>query len=304
MAADRKNPLWSALMQYEAIDHVVLATESVAGARKTFERLGFWTSPVGDHAEAGLEMSSLAAGGPDNFFLIILAGVVDEQQAARSPLGRMALAARTQGDGLFDVGLQVSDLDRAVKELRDKGAGIEIVEMDGLEGTRIALLDVQAKAGVPLSLVQYSQTAAELHAVFEKAGALAHALSLTRLDHLASSPQDYDGATRYWNETLGIPTWGELVGGSGNKIRQMQIGDAIIELIGAAGAESPVRSRRPGLSSMTAFEVPDLDAAVGVARSRGFSVSDPVIGSLPGTRVARIPADELCGLGLQLLQYV
>jgi hypothetical protein len=55
---------------------------------------------------------------------------------------------------------------------------------------------------------------------------------------------------------------------------------------------------------MTAFEVPDLDAAVRVARAAGFTISDPARGPLPGTNVSRIPAEELAGLGLQLLQYV
>jgi hypothetical protein len=55
---------------------------------------------------------------------------------------------------------------------------------------------------------------------------------------------------------------------------------------------------------MVAWEVDDLDAAVSLARDRGFTPSDPTLGILPGTRTATIPAAELAGVGMQLLEYV
>jgi hypothetical protein len=56
--------------------------------------------------------------------------------------------------------------------------------------------------------------------------------------------------------------------------------------------------------SLASWEVPDLEAAVRQAREAGFTVSDPVIGALPGTRIAMIPPQELGGMTMQLLQYV
>jgi hypothetical protein len=84
----------------------------------------------------------------------------------------------------------------------------------------------------------------------------------------------------------------------------MKIGDAIVELLGPDSPESPLASRPPGLSSMAAWEVGDLDAAVALARERGFTPSEPATGVLPGTRVATIPGAELSGVGMQLLEYV
>ena len=55
---------------------------------------------------------------------------------------------------------------------------------------------------------------------------------------------------------------------------------------------------------MVAWEVASLDDAVSLARERGFTVPDPNPGILPGTRVATIPATELAGVGMQLLEYV
>ena len=48
----------------------------------------------------------------------------------------------------------------------------------------------------------------------------------------------------------------------------------------------------------------NLDDAVSTARDLGFSPNDPAKGVLPGTRVATIPAAEMSGVGMQLLEYV
>ena len=87
-------------------------------------------------------------------------------------------------------------------------------------------------------------------------------------------------------------------------IRQLRIGGAVLELLGAASAESPIRQRTPGLVSMASWETADLDAAVSQARAGGFTPSDPAAGPLPGTRISTIPAIELAGVNMQLLQYV
>ena len=55
---------------------------------------------------------------------------------------------------------------------------------------------------------------------------------------------------------------------------------------------------------MVAFEVDGLNDAVTLARDRGFTVTDPSDGVLPGTRTATIPADQLSGMAMQLLEYV
>ena len=41
---------------------------------------------------------------------------------------------------------------------------------------------------------------------------------------------------------------------------------------------------------MASWEVRNLDAVVGQARSAGFTVSDAAVGPLPGTRIATIQA--------------
>ena len=137
----------------------------------------------------------------------------------------------------------------------------------------------------------------------EYLGGRSHALPLKRLDHLAAVAPDLERSCRFWEEVLGVPTVGEVVSPT-TVVRQLRIGDAIFELLGPASPDSPIRQRPPGLSSSCSFEVADLEAAVAHARAAGFDVPDPRIGTLPGTIVSTIPAAEMSGLNVQLLQYV
>ncbi|MGH2604038.1 MAG: VOC family protein, partial [Dehalococcoidia bacterium] len=159
------------------------------------------------------------------------------------------------------------------------------------------------QAVTELRLIHYPEPGPERHARHQAAGLFNHTFPLKRLDHLAAIAPDLETATRFWTETLGVPVAGE-VRSPAAIIRQMRIGDAIFELLGPATPDSPIATRPPGLISMAAFEVPDLDAAVAQARAAGFTPSEPAAGVLPGTRTATIPPAELAGMAMQLLQYV
>jgi catechol 2,3-dioxygenase-like lactoylglutathione lyase family enzyme len=130
-----------------------------------------------------------------------------------------------------------------------------------------------------------------------------HAFPLKRLDHLAAVAHDLDAKCRFWEDVLGVPVTGE-VRTPMMVIRQLKIGDAIFELLGPSGPDSPIHRRPAGLVSMAAWEVDDLPAAVARARAAGFTVPDPAAGVLPRTRTATIPASELGGVAMQLLQYI
>jgi catechol 2,3-dioxygenase-like lactoylglutathione lyase family enzyme len=159
----------------------------------------------------------------------------------------------------------------------------------------MAWLPLSDQAGTDLVLVR--------HATAVQAGLLDHAFPLRRLDHLAVVAHDLEGRTRFWAEVLGVPVAGEVVTPA-MVIRQLRVGDGVLELLGPASPDGPLRQRPPGLVSMASWEVPDLDAAVAQAWAAGFSVPDPAAGVLPGTRVATVPGAELAGVNLQMLQYV
>ena len=131
-----------------------------------------------------------------------------------------------------------------------------------------------------------------------------HTFPLRRLDHLAAITPDLEGPSHVWTTMLGVPIIGEVhVADPRMTVRQLGIGDAIFELLGDPTPSGQLRQRPFGLLSMASWEVADLDGAVAQARAAGFTVSEPTIGALPGTRIATIPAEELAGLRMQLLQY-
>jgi catechol 2,3-dioxygenase-like lactoylglutathione lyase family enzyme len=124
-----------------------------------------------------------------------------------------------------------------------------------------------------------------------------------RIDHLAILPADLDAATRYWVEVLGVPMHAQIDTAT-LVIRQMKVGDVIVELLAPAGPESHLTGMAPGTRPMIACEVDDVAACVGLARERGFTIPDPAPGFLPGTLTATIAATEVGGFAIQLLQYV
>ena len=170
-------------------------------------------------------------------------------------------------------------------------------------GNEMAWLPLHEQAGTDLVLVRHGQTPEQRQAAATAHGLLAHSFPLKRLDHLAIVTHDLEAKTRFWAEVLGVPVAGEVTTPT-MVIRQLRIGDAVLELLGAASPDSPLRQRPPGLVGMASWEVDDLDVAVRQARGAGFTVPDPAPGPLPGTRIATIPGSELAGINMQLLEYV
>jgi hypothetical protein len=162
---------------------------------------------------------------------------------------------------LFAVALRVADLDAALGELEAKA----------IQATRFrdgdadaAWLPLRETAGTDVVLVQHSRTAQDRHADAVRAGLLDHSFPLRRLDHLAAVTHDLDEKTRFWAEVLGVPAAGEVVTPA-MVIRQLRMGDAVLELLGPASAESPIWKRQPGLVGMASWEVAGLDSLVALA---------------------------------------
>jgi catechol 2,3-dioxygenase-like lactoylglutathione lyase family enzyme len=162
-------------------------------------------------------------------------------------------------------------------------------------GEDMAWLPLDEKAGTDLVLVGQGEAVR-----FDPPG---HSFPLRRLDHLAAITHDLEEKTRFWSEVFGVPVAGEVVTPA-MVVRQLRVGDAVLELLGPATEDSPVWKRPPGLVSMVSWEVASLDGAVREARRAGFAVPEPAAGVLPGTRIATIPGTGLAGVNMQLLEYV
>lgn len=296
---------YNAAVLYHRIDHVILPVPSLERAAEPFERLGLTLTPPTRHAGRGTENRAFFVGEPESEFYVELLGIADEPEARRTR-GDAAVNAWAPGGGLSGIALAVPDMAAALRALAEHGVQREAIAVTATDGRPIgaaAELGIADRAMTEIVLIQYPESPADRHARHEAAGLLDHRFPLARLDHLAAVAPDLDAATRFWTDTLGVPVAGEIRTPV-MIIRQMRIGDAVFELLGPATPDSPIASRPPGIVSMAAFEVPDLDAAVAQARAAGFTPSEPAPGVLPGTRTATIPAVELGGIAIQLLQYV
>jgi catechol 2,3-dioxygenase-like lactoylglutathione lyase family enzyme len=208
--------------------------------------------------------------------------------------------------GLSTMVLRTSDLPATLGELARRGVSAVAQAVRNSDGEKLcdfALLPDLPDAATRLGVIHYARSQAERHARFLETGALAHDLPLKRLDHLAAVAPDLDRSTRFWTDVLGVPLAGEVTTPT-TVIRQHRLGDAVFELLGPAGPDSPIRQRAPGLASMCSFEVDDLPAVVEQLRASGFTLPDAAPGSLPGTRTSTVPREQTGGLNLQLLQYV
>ena len=291
-------------MLYERIDHLIFHVASVEEAAAPYERLGLTLTPRLRHRGGTENRVFFVGAGESNEFYVELLSIADAAEFRAARGGDLP-------DGLLDgsappaLMLRVSDLSGAGDELSGRGirpSTREVFAEDGRKICDVAELEGTERGGVHVRLIQYAEAAGR-YARHAAAGYLSHALPLKRLDHLAAVAPDLEQTTRFWTDTLGVAVTGEITTPA-MIIRQLKIGDAILELLGPATPDSPIRQRPPGLVRMAACEVGDLEAAVRAARAAGFNPPDPATGVLPGTRTSTIPAAELGGMAMQLLQYV
>ncbi len=279
-----------------------MAVPEVRSAALPYHQLGLRV--VLDPVAKGSPTGMICLGGQKNLLLVQLMdqASLPPEHPLTTPLHDALSASRV----LFAVVLRVHDLESTLRRLVAKGVSAvahTLLIEDGSKLTDIAWLPLQARAGTDLVLVQPVATMEQQHSAAQQFGGLNHTFPVRRLDHLAAVTHDLEATTRFWVEVLGIPLAGEVTT-STMIIRQFTIGDAKMELLGPAGPTSPIWQRQPGLVSLASWEVADLAATVDQVRQAGLSVSEPSTGVLPGTRIALIPATQLSGVAMQLLEYV
>jgi catechol 2,3-dioxygenase-like lactoylglutathione lyase family enzyme len=278
-------------MHFTAIDSVLLPVAELSTASAPFARLGLDMGACVPHLSYDAHGVAWAVGEGANRFTVELVSP-DEGPTEGTTLADELRRAVDAKRGLFAVVLRVPDLAPVQRDLAAAGLLRSSEEVGGGE---MYWLPVEGRAGVNLALEQSPGPCA--------AAGGKNTFPLKRLDHLAAVAPDLDDKTRFWTDVLGVPLAGEVKTPT-MLIRQFRIGDAVLELLAPASADSPLHQRPPGPVSLVSMEVPDLAAAVGQARAAGFTVTDPAPGPLPGTHIATIPPAELSGLALQLLQYV
>ena len=276
---------------FESIDLVILPVSDLDAACAPFERIGLVVSPEVRPAGRPTRFRTVAVGGPENLF-----GIEILTNTESPPAGVDA--------GLSTIVLRVADMAATLATLAERGiqaTSQAIYRPDGTRRMDLAMLPAMPDAAARIGLEQHVDSNADRLAAFT--GGKAHRLPLKRLDHLAAVAPDLERSCKFWDEVLGVPTVGEVVSPT-VVVRQLKIGDAILELLGPSSPDSPIRQRPPGLGSSCSFEVDDLEAVIAQVRADGFEVPDSRVGTLPGTRVTTVPSTEMSGINLQLLQYV
>ncbi len=289
----------------ERMDHAVVAVASTIDAGRPYERLGLRLTEPTRHEGLGSESRMFFVGANANqSFYVELFGIFDPA-AARASGRTVYLDAIARGGGLTRVMLKVGGLKKFVDHLQgySVAAPVEEIYMSGRKSSDLAILGAIPEMAIDAGLFEPELST---EAAFERRTALGlfrHDFPLKRLDHLAAIAPDLEASTRFWGEALGVPVH-EEIRAPGMIIRQLKMGDSILELLAPDGPTSRIAQRPPGLISMVAWEVPDLDETVALARERGFAPSEPGPSVLPGVRAATIPAGELAGLAMQLVEYV
>lgn len=290
----------------ERIDHIVAVAPDLRAAAACHERLGLVLTPESRLAETGAVNRACFVGGRSSYTYLELLSVADAAAARRAGRGHY-IEAMERGGGAVALTFGVSGIEAASASLHGRGYAAPVEHIHAADRRHVcdvAQVDTGGALPFAVSLVQYPETWDARYDRSLAAGRFAHTFPLKRLDHLAAVAPDLEAATRFWSDVLGVPVSGEIRAGA-MIIRQLKIGDAILELLGPASPESPFAGRPAALASMAAWEVSgSLDHAVALARERGFTVSNPEPGVLPGTRRASLPAAELGGVGMQLLEYV
>jgi catechol 2,3-dioxygenase-like lactoylglutathione lyase family enzyme len=288
-------------LELKYLDHFIRATPDIEAAHKEVTRLGLTASPPGPAGDTGAHYTVVTLGGPGNRMFVEYMTHPDLGAAAADPGMADIVPLLEAGGGMRHVVFAVDDLAPVRDSFADQpgGFGERVAKVaGGLEVRTIAPGDTSA-AGCVFGFVEYPTDMVTLMAKM----APVHDFPLKRIDHIAVVPPDFEAGTRYWTDVLGVPVHAEIPG-PGFVIRQMKVGDLMVELLGSTDPAGPLADTPPGLLPVLACEVDDVAACVELARSRGFTPPDPQPGILPGTLVSTIPATETSGIQYQLLQYV
>jgi catechol 2,3-dioxygenase-like lactoylglutathione lyase family enzyme len=286
-----------AQLRLDRIDHFVMAATDLDPAYAALTRLGIHANPPGPAGDTANNNCFFNFGGPKLFCAVEWITIRDRERVDADPSRADLTALVDRGGGAYFIGFSVDSLEAAREVFAERGGFSESqVRVLGDDAIITFRPKDTASIGCSILLLEYPESILKVQVEHTST---VHGFPLKRLDHLAVVPSDFERTTAYWIDVLGVPLSAEI-DTAAFVIRQMKVGDVMVQLI------KPHRDGDfpAGLMQMMACEVDDLGACVGLARQRGFTVSDPAPGVLPGTAVARFDPKEMAGLTLELLEYV
>lgn len=284
-------------MQFLAIDTMFVAAPNLGAVADPYKKLGLPLTSAEQWTTQPIQSAHVTVGDKVKSTVYFLQ---PDAQGTCQPSDLPLMTAIQKRSGAFAIGLKVASLDASLEFLLKHGIDAvpqEVVDADGAILFTMAWLGLEEQAGANLVLIEHSPGAVPVKET-------KHAFPILRLDHLAAiTHDDFQEKTDFWQNVLGIPQTGEVVAPN-MIIRQFQVGDVTMELLGPTEKDDSLRQRPKGLISMMAWEVEDLEHSVALAQKAGLQPSAPRVGVLPRTKIAVIPGESLGGVTMQLLQYV
>jgi len=285
------------------IDHVILAVGDLARSARLFEQLGLSLTQPMRHMDAATENQVFFVCSDTSEFYVELLSVHDRDRALQT--GRSDLLQAIDRGGLMRVMMEVDDVDEARAELRAAGVTMShdrtVRREDGSLIGEVLVPETDV-LGLDVGLISYAESPGDRRRRHAEAGRFHHQLPLLRLDHLAAFVSDLDAATAAWRSILGVELSGRVVG-RGMVIHQLQIGDAVLELIAPDGPDSPVAQRALGLASMAAFEVGDLLSCRSLLVDQGLDPNPITDGVLPNSETVVVGGEKLSNFTVQLISF-
>lgn len=274
-----------------SLDHLLIAVLDLDSASENYERLlGRTPSWRGSHPAYGTANVLFRI---DNTYVELLA----PGAAGRSPWAdQLAAHLDTEGEGLYALALGASDIDTAVREIRDAGLHIddpaEGSGVDELTGARRewvnARIPVKVTRFVPAFVIEHRSPpdALPMAPTASPAGTEVHAL-----DHTVIAASDASAALDLWHKKLGLDLRLTLAVPEGRAMHFLRIGppgadtSSVLEIVGPAAPNDQQQATSDALWGV-AYRVKDIAATVERLRAAGVDVSDPRDGNAPGTVVA------------------
>lgn len=131
-------------------------------------------------------------------------------------------------------------------------------------------------------------------------------MKIDRLDHVVFAVAETASAVEDWALAFDLQAEPPVrPDGANMELSFLPIGDNFMELVQATTPDHRVAAHVADLGEgmfSVSFEVADLDAAVRELQAKGVDISDPAVGPLPDTRVARMPRDACHGVAIMLLE--
>ena len=255
----------------EALNHIAVAVKDLDRAASQFGAL------LGRRADWREE----AAGARHAWFQLANMALDLVQPEGPGESGdRVRAQIEAQGEGLWGLAFEVSNLDETRRVLGRRGApAAEPAALLSTDAWRLAFVEPAATHGVSIALAERTHRPSPKPAPAD---------GVVGLDHVVINTANPDRAVALYGARLGLdfrldrsnPQWG-------SRLMFFRCGGAVVEIGARLGGEV---SDAPDRLSGLAWRVADPDAAQARLAKAGFDVSEVRGGRKPGTKVFTVRA--------------